>query len=223
MDFLDTHGTVMRHTKMDILIAQQAGHTAAFLAGKGDDMHLAFMGGADRLDHVGRIATGGEGDQHVARLTQRLYLAFKYIVETVVIADGSKDRGVGVQRNAGKRDAVAFEPADQLGDEMLGIGSRAAIAAGEHFTIIADGVDQHIDGDSQRFGQHLVALGDDAGRIIEMKRNTGRDVHIDIIARVKKNRMGSCCYASRQRAAKGAFEASAKPIVTVLWSSEDGR
>ncbi len=184
--FLDTHGPIMRYAKMYILIGQQTRHSATFLAGKGNDVHFPFVGRTDRLDHVGRIAAGGESDKDIARLSERLNLSFKNIVKTVVIANGREDGRIGVERNARKRNAVAFKAADQFGNEMLGVSSRAAVTAGQHLAVIADGIDQHVDGGGKGSRQHLVALRDHAGRIIEVIRNTGRNVHCVIIARFKK-------------------------------------
>ena len=66
VDFLDACGAVGRHAEVDIGVAQQLGDLAAALAGQGDDAHAVFVRGVDRLDHVGRVARGRDGQQHVA-------------------------------------------------------------------------------------------------------------------------------------------------------------
>ena len=45
-------------------------HAATVAAGQGDNQHLAVVGSLDGLDHVGRIAAGGNRQQDVARLAQ---------------------------------------------------------------------------------------------------------------------------------------------------------
>ena len=67
MDFLDARGALVRHAHMDIGLAQGLGHAAAAPAGEGDHGHLAAMGGLDGGQHVGGVAAGGDGQQHVAR------------------------------------------------------------------------------------------------------------------------------------------------------------
>ena len=59
--------------------------------------------------------------------------------------------------------ALALEAADELGGEVLGIGGRAAVAAGEHLAAAGDAADERADGIGDRlaekFGRRVLQVG----------------------------------------------------------------
>src|SRR5690606_32175851 len=117
-------GAVVRDTQMNVGVVQHLADLAAILAGQRNHLHVPVVGGFNGLDDVFRVAAGGNGHQQVAGLAQRIDLLGKNAVIAEVIADGGQDRGVGVERQGGQRQAVALKAADQLGDEVLGVGGR---------------------------------------------------------------------------------------------------
>ena len=60
----------------------------------------------------------------------------------VVVADGGEDRAVGGQRDRAESGPLALEAADELGREVLRIGGRAAVAAGQHLAAAGDAADE---------------------------------------------------------------------------------
>ena len=67
-------------------------HLAAVAAGQRDHGHVPRVRGLDRGQHVGRVAAGADGQQHVARRAQRPHLLGEDGVEVVVVGDGGEDR-----------------------------------------------------------------------------------------------------------------------------------
>lgn len=177
MGFLDACGAFGRYAKMQIVVAEQFADFPATFAGQGDDVHAEFVGGADRLDDVGRIARSGDGEQDIAGMAERTDLAGKNLGEAVVIADSGQDGTVGRQGDGCQLLAFGLETADQLGGKVLGIGSRAAIAAGQDLAAIEQGAGQHFDGGGDRCGHRFNAVELGTGTVFEMLRDAGDQIH----------------------------------------------
>ena len=60
-----------------------------------------------------------------------------------------------VRAIAARPGPLAFEAADELGGEVLGIGGRAAVAAGEDLAPAGDAADQRADRVGNRLAEHL--------------------------------------------------------------------
>src|SRR5690606_13958420 len=163
--------------QMDIVAGEHGADFAAALAGEGNDGHFAVVRGLDGLDDVVGIAAGGNGHQDVARLAQRVDLALENGVEAVVVADRRKNGGVGVQGNAGKGQAVAFEAAHQFGDEVLRIGGAAAVAAGKNLVVIGQCRKHQLYGHGQRFGKFACAGFEGVDAIVKVRGQVCGHVH----------------------------------------------
>src|SRR5690606_23936715 len=85
--------------------------------------------------------------------------------------------GVGVQRHAGQGQAVALEAADQLGNEVLGVGGGAAIAAGENLVVVGQGGKEQLHGDRERLCQFSCAGLEGVGSVVEVRRHVCGHVH----------------------------------------------
>src|SRR5204862_61455 len=77
----------------------------------------------------------------------------------VIVGDRGEVRAVGGERDCGERRALGFETVDELGGEMLRVGGRAAVAAGERLAARL-----------QRLGEHQPCLRD---RRAEHRRGFG--------------------------------------------------
>ena len=62
------------------------------------------------------------------------------VLEAVVVADGGEDGAVGGEGDGAEGGAVDGEADDELGDDVLGICGRAAVAADEQLAAVAHGV-----------------------------------------------------------------------------------
>src|SRR3546814_519836 len=139
VNFLDAHGPVVWNAQMDVGVGKELGDLASTLSGQGDDRHFAIVRRFDRPDNVGRVPASGNGNQNVSWLTQGSDLTFKDGIKAIVVADGRKNGGVGVQGYAGQGQAIAFKAADEFSDKVLGVGGGAAIAAGQDFAVVGQG------------------------------------------------------------------------------------
>jgi hypothetical protein len=64
-----------------------AADLAAAAPGERHHGHLALVRGLDGGEHVGRVAAGGQRQQHVAGLAERAHLLGEDAVEVVVVGD----------------------------------------------------------------------------------------------------------------------------------------
>ena len=103
---------------------------------------------------------------------ERLHLLREDHVEAVVVADRGQDRGVGGQCDRRQPGALAFEAADELGGEMLGIASRAAVAAGQHLAAAGDAADQGADRIGDRLAEDLCRRVLEVGAVEELLLDT---------------------------------------------------
>src|SRR5204863_819447 len=79
-------------------------------------------------DDVGALATGREGDEDIVGGDQGFDLAGEDVLEAVIVGSGGQNRGVGGEGESGETGTIGTEANDQLGSEMDGVGSAAAIA-----------------------------------------------------------------------------------------------
>src|SRR5204863_4042303 len=71
------------------------------------------------------------------------------------VRDGSERRGVGGQGDRRKRRALALEAVEQLRGEVLRVGGRAAVAAGENLAPLAQRLREERGGAQDRLGEDL--------------------------------------------------------------------
>jgi hypothetical protein len=123
-----------------------------------DHHHLACVCRFDGRQHVGRVATRGNGQQHVAGLTQGAHLTRENFVEAVIVADGGEDGAVGRQRDGTELGAFTLETPDELGGKMLSVGGRTAIAACQHLAAVGHAGQHGLHGRRNGLAQDLRGL-----------------------------------------------------------------
>ena len=99
------------------------------VAGVGDGVDAHGACELEGLDAVFGVAGGGDGEQDVALVGEGFDLALEDVVVGVVVADGGEDGGVGGEGDGAQGGAIDGEAGDEFGDEVLGVGGRAAVAA----------------------------------------------------------------------------------------------
>ncbi|MNF63672.1 hypothetical protein D3C84_453800 [compost metagenome] len=175
--FLDACRDFGGDADLHVLGQQQGSHAATVAASQGYHHHFAVVGSLDRLDHVGRVAAGGNCQKYIARLAECADLLGKDFVVAVVVGDGRDGRAVGGQCHGGQARALALEAVEQFRGKVLGVAGRAAVAAGQDLALIEQRVDHHhaavLDVRGQQF--HGLQLGVDAG--LEELADTGLHVH----------------------------------------------
>lgn len=105
-----------------------ADHFAAASARQPDRYNRQTFANIDRLQHVGRIAAGGERHGDVSRFSECLDLLGKYLSVIVVIGDRRQGRAVGCQRDCWQRRSLDQKAIGEFRGNMLGISGAAAIA-----------------------------------------------------------------------------------------------
>ena len=105
------------------------------------------------VEHVARIAAGRDGEQHVAAAPERAHLLGEHLLVGVVVGDRGEGRAVGGERHRGERRALDLEAVEELGGEMLRVGGRAAVAAGEHLAAPLEGFGEERACPRDRLGQ----------------------------------------------------------------------
>ena len=157
--------------------ARAVADPAAAFAGERDDVHLALVRRDDRRDDVGGIARRRDREQHVALGAQRAHLLREHLLERVVVRDGGEDRSVGGQRNRRQLRALALEAADHLGGEMLGVGRRAAVAAGEDLAVGEEARREQVRGAGERRGKRIGRLELQLRAVGEMRADARDVIH----------------------------------------------
>src|SRR5690606_37007974 len=148
-------------------------------------------------------------------------LALEDGVETVVVADGGEDGGVGIQGDARQRQAVALEAADQLGDEVLGIGGRSAIAAGKDLAVVGQGAEQQVDPGGQRLGEFAGAGLEGVDCIVEVRCHERCHIHDpDYLMSGIKNYSKALQAASRADYSPNAPRSQLSPSGSTLTTSK---
>ncbi len=135
--FLDVHGGVGGDDDVDV---GEGLHGAAVVAGVGDGVEAEGAGLLEGADAVPAVAAGGDGEEDVAGLAEGFDLALEDVVEGVVVADGGEDAAVGGEGDGAEGGAVDGEACDELGDEVLGVGGGATVAADEELVAGLHGV-----------------------------------------------------------------------------------
>ena len=135
VDLLDAVSKAeMRHPNFDIA---KVGELAAIFAGKAHYFHAGRAGRFGGIEHVGRVAAGADGEQHVAAAAQGLHKAAEHELEAVIVGHASHVRGLG-EGDGGQRGAVLAVAAAKLLGKMLGIAEATAIAASQDFATILE-------------------------------------------------------------------------------------
>jgi hypothetical protein len=147
--FLDVHGGVGGDDDVDV---GQGLHGAAVVAGVGDGVKAEGAGELEGADAVLAVAAGRDGEEDVAGLAEGFDLALEDVVEGVVVADGGEDAGVGGEGDGAKGGAVDGEAGYEFGDEVLGVGCGASVAADEELVAGLHGVG----GDARGFDDSCV-------------------------------------------------------------------
>ena len=93
------------------------------------------MRGIDGAQDIARVAAGGNGQQHVAGLSERGDLLGEHLVKIVIVGDRRQRGRICRQRDRRQGRAFAFKAVQQLAGKMLGIGGRTAVAAGKDLAI----------------------------------------------------------------------------------------
>ncbi len=135
--FLDVHGGVGGDDDVDV---GEGGHGSATVAGVGDGVDAEGAGQAEGFDAVLAVAGGGDGEEDVAWEAEGFDLALEDVVVGVVVADGGEDAGVGRQRYRAECWPIHGEAGDELGDEVLGVGGGATVAADHELAAGLQGV-----------------------------------------------------------------------------------
>ena len=91
----------MGYVEQNVVVFQQTGDFAAVAAGKGNHLHIAFVGGVNGFDNVGGIAGSGDAHQNITGAAERAHLFAENMVETVIVADGGEGGSVGGERDGG--------------------------------------------------------------------------------------------------------------------------
>ena len=112
------------------MVAEDA-HLAAVVAAEANRGNADFLGLVEGLEDVFGVAGGGDAEEDVAGLAERLDLAGEDCVEAIVVACSGEDGGVGGKGDGAEGGAVDGEADDELGDEVLGVGGGASVAGNE--------------------------------------------------------------------------------------------
>ncbi len=134
-------------------------------ARQGDDDHLALARGVDRRDDVAGVAATSRSPAARRPCARAPAPALRTPARNVVVGDRGQDRAVGGERDRRQLRALALEAADHFRREVLRVGGRAAVAAGEHPAV----------------GEQ--ARGDDAGCTRDRGREQRRGVLLQACAR----------------------------------------
>src|SRR5665213_3781823 len=123
---LNIHRHVRWYDHVDV---RERGHVAALAAGVGDGVQTHLLRQLQRLDAVLRVAAGRNREEHIALDAERFNLPLEDIVVAVIVADGGENAGVGGKRDGAQGRPGNSQPRDELGNQVLRIGSRSAVAA----------------------------------------------------------------------------------------------
>ena len=94
----------------------------------------------------------------------------------VVVRDRGERRGVGGERHRGERRALDLEAVEELGGEMLRVGSRAAVAAGEHLAAPLEDFGEERACPRDRRGQRARRVELELGAFGKLRANARRQV-----------------------------------------------
>ncbi|TNC99488.1 MAG: hypothetical protein FD121_224 [Gallionellaceae bacterium] len=135
VNLLDARSALRRDAQMEIGWLQHRTHLAAIAPRHRNHHHLAIMRCGDSVHHIGRIAAGGDGEQHIAFHAECAYLLGEYLFVIVVVGDGGQHGTIRRQGDCGQARTLDLETVDELCREVLRIASRTAVTAGEYSTM----------------------------------------------------------------------------------------
>ena len=159
------------HADVDVGLGELVADLSAGVAGQGDHRHVLGARRGDGGEDVRGVAARRHRQQDVAGRAERLDLLGEDHLVAVVVADGGEDRGVDGQRDRRQAGPLALEAADELRGEMLGVGGRAAVAAGEHLAAAGDAADQRADRVGDRLGEDFGRRVLEVGAVEELLLN----------------------------------------------------
>lgn len=126
--FLNACGDGRRHADPNVAKALQL---APVVACHRYDLHPNAACFFCSANNAQAVAAGAKGDQDVTFPTMCLDLARIDLFEAVVVGNRSERGSIGVEGESRQRFTFFLEAADELGGEMLSIGSGAAVATEE--------------------------------------------------------------------------------------------
>jgi hypothetical protein len=142
---LDVHGNGGGD---DDVVVTEGAHLAAIVTREADGGDVHFFGLVEGLENVGRVARGGDAEEDVAGLAEGFELAGEEVVEAEVVAGSGEDGGVGGEGDGAECRAIDGEADNELGDEVLGVGSGATVTGDEELVAGVDSVGGELgDGD----------------------------------------------------------------------------
>ena len=169
VDFLDARGALVRHADVDVGFAQHARAScrrrvpvsATTVISRSCAASIAASTLAE-LPLVDSASSTSPAWPSARTCLEKMRLV------VVVVGDRGEDRGVGGERDRRQLGPLALEAADELGGEMLGIGSRAAVAAGQHLAAAGDAADHRLHRVGDRLAEHFGRLVLQVGAVDEV-------------------------------------------------------
>ena len=74
MYFLDTRGALRGHSDLCVFRRKRRSYRAAISASHRHNLHFATVCSVNGSQDVFRVATRGDGEEHIARVAERAYL-----------------------------------------------------------------------------------------------------------------------------------------------------
>ncbi len=137
MALLNVHCDVRRD---HYVVVAEVEHLASAAAGEADGEDLHRFGLLYRLQNVPGVAGGGDGEEDVAGLSERLDLAAEDTVVAEVVAARGQDRGICGQGDGAHGGTVRDQPHHELCYQVLGIGGGASVACDHQLAAREHGV-----------------------------------------------------------------------------------
>ncbi len=111
------------------------------LSGKCHRDGATLRAASRRQKDVPAVAGSGDGNHNVPLVCEGLNLALEDVLVTVVVAGGSKDRGIRRESDRRNSRAIVAKANHKLAIEVLRVGRAAAVPAPENFASHANGED----------------------------------------------------------------------------------
>ena len=89
---------------------------------KGEDGSPFIFGGLCGFEDVGGCSAGGKCPEDVSFFDEGFDLSAEDFFESVVVADGGEDGGVGCECDGGQSFALSAETSDEFCGGVLGVG-----------------------------------------------------------------------------------------------------
>ena len=158
--------TIASRRCIDIL--RRRAHRLQHEMATGEDIEDVAHAGHSPEDTLSRQQDAGTLRHAVAGLPERAHLAVENGRIAVVVGDGGQDRAVGGQRNRRQPLTFHLETADQFGGEVLRVGGRTAVAAGQNFAVAEQGADHQFGSLGNRGGEQFDGVEFGLGAVLEM-------------------------------------------------------